>query len=107
MHFAVLGPVQLHRQGAELDLGTRQQRLVLALLLAKAGQPAGLGEIVEVLWGQRPPSALRRVRAQTRLAPPTQHPTSRMCCSAQAILRGWQHLERKATRPQPRRPHVS
>jgi DNA-binding SARP family transcriptional activator len=53
--FGVLGPVRVRRQGVEVDLGTRQQRLILGLLLANAGQPVGLGDIVEVLWGQRPP----------------------------------------------------
>lgn len=53
--FGVLGPVQVWRRGVEVDLGTRQQRLILGLLLANAGQPVGLGDIVEVLWGQEPP----------------------------------------------------
>ncbi|EXG82401.1 DNA-binding transcriptional activator of the SARP family [Cryptosporangium arvum DSM 44712] len=53
--FGVLGPVQVRRQGAEIDLGPRQQRLILALLLANAGQPVGINDIVDVLWDQRPP----------------------------------------------------
>jgi DNA-binding SARP family transcriptional activator len=53
--FGVLGPVRVWRQGRELELGARQQRLILALLLAHAGQPVGIGDIVEVLWDQRPP----------------------------------------------------
>ena len=55
--FGVLGPVRVWRHGAELDLGARQQRLILALLLAHAGQPVGTGDIVEVLWDQRPPQS--------------------------------------------------
>ncbi|GAA0242431.1 hypothetical protein GCM10009539_29820 [Cryptosporangium japonicum] len=55
MCFGVLGPVQVRRQGAEIDLGPRQQRLILALLLANAGQPVGISDIVDVLWDQRPP----------------------------------------------------
>ena len=55
LSFGVLGPVQVRRRGVEVDLGTRQQRLILGLLLANAGQPVGLGDIVEVLWGQEPP----------------------------------------------------
>ncbi|GID32285.1 AfsR/SARP family transcriptional regulator [Paractinoplanes brasiliensis] len=53
--FGVLGPLRVRRQGTQIDPGARQQRLILALLLAKAGQPVGVGEIVEVLWGPRPP----------------------------------------------------
>ncbi|MDG4795695.1 BTAD domain-containing putative transcriptional regulator [Micromonospora sp. WMMD1082] len=55
--FAVLGPVQVWRHGVELDIGARQQRLILALLLANAGQPVGIGDIVEALWDQRPPAS--------------------------------------------------
>ncbi|WP_250007512.1 BTAD domain-containing putative transcriptional regulator [Actinoplanes sp. M2I2] len=55
--FGVLGPVHVRRQGTEVDLGARQQRLILALLLANAGQPVGLADIVEVLWDQRPPQS--------------------------------------------------
>ncbi|MGW0436579.1 AfsR/SARP family transcriptional regulator [Micromonospora sp. NPDC003197] len=55
LRFGVLGPVRVWQQDAEVNLGPRQQRLILALLLARAGQPVGTGEIVEMLWGQRPP----------------------------------------------------
>ncbi|GID32189.1 AfsR/SARP family transcriptional regulator [Paractinoplanes brasiliensis] len=55
--FSVLGPVQVRWQGRELNLGPRQQRLILALLLAAAGRPVSLSSIVEVLWGQDPPSS--------------------------------------------------
>ncbi|MCO8275458.1 NB-ARC domain-containing protein [Actinoplanes sp. TRM 88003] len=57
LSFSVLGPVQVRRPGGELDLGPRQQRLILALLLAAAGRPVSLSGIVEVLWGQHPPSS--------------------------------------------------
>ncbi|MCO8275455.1 NB-ARC domain-containing protein [Actinoplanes sp. TRM 88003] len=53
----MLGPLQVRRQDEELDLGPRQQRLILALLLTGAGQPVGLGHIIELLWGQHPPSS--------------------------------------------------
>ncbi|GID32251.1 AfsR/SARP family transcriptional regulator [Paractinoplanes brasiliensis] len=73
--FGVLGPVRVWRRGAELDLGARQQRLILALLLANAGRPVGIGDIVEVLWDKEPPpSALnvvhRYVGALRRLFEP-------------------------------------
>ncbi|MFC4039626.1 BTAD domain-containing putative transcriptional regulator [Dactylosporangium siamense] len=55
MWFTVLGPVRVWRSGVEVDLGAPQQRSVLALLLAKAGQPVGLAEIVDGLWGEDPP----------------------------------------------------
>ncbi|MEU7870281.1 hypothetical protein [Dactylosporangium sp. NPDC049140] len=51
LRFAVLGPVRAWRGAAEVDLGAPQQRALLALLLVRAGEPVGLGEIVDVLWG--------------------------------------------------------
>ncbi|MDW6064706.1 BTAD domain-containing putative transcriptional regulator [Streptomyces sp. FXJ1.4098] len=63
VRFAVLGPVRAWRAGAELDLGRPQQRVLLGLLLARAGRPVGLSEIVDALWGEDPPgSAVNVVR---------------------------------------------
>ncbi|MFF3333932.1 BTAD domain-containing putative transcriptional regulator [Streptomyces sp. NPDC002888] len=63
VRFAVLGPVRVWRAGAELELGRPQERALLALLLVRAGQPVAVSEIVDVLWGRRPPdSAVNVVR---------------------------------------------
>ncbi|MFI7437386.1 AfsR/SARP family transcriptional regulator [Micromonospora haikouensis] len=51
----VMGPLRVRRSGVELDPGPRQQRLVLALLLAHAGRAVPVGEIVDALW-ERPPA---------------------------------------------------
>ncbi|MFF5077451.1 tetratricopeptide repeat protein [Actinoplanes sp. NPDC000266] len=56
MWFTVLGPVRAWRDGAEIDLGAPQQRSVLAVLLARAGQPVSLAEIVDTLWRDDPPA---------------------------------------------------
>ncbi|MFG1992653.1 tetratricopeptide repeat protein [Actinoplanes sp. NPDC048988] len=56
MWFTVLGPVRAWRDGAEIDLGAPQQRSVLAVLLARAGQPVSLAEIVDTLWWDDPPA---------------------------------------------------
>ncbi|TDC34079.1 hypothetical protein E1211_18125 [Micromonospora sp. 15K316] len=50
--FSVLGSIRVVRAGAELHLGARQQRLVLALLLARAGSPVSLAELVDLLWDE-------------------------------------------------------
>ncbi|MFC9289094.1 BTAD domain-containing putative transcriptional regulator, partial [Streptomyces sp. NPDC057052] len=55
VRFCVLGPVRAWRAGAELPLGPRQQRLVLAALLARAGRPVSLTELVDLLWEEDPP----------------------------------------------------
>ncbi|MEU7745428.1 hypothetical protein [Nonomuraea sp. NPDC049158] len=55
MRFAVLGPVRLWRGDVELNAGPPQQRALFALLLAYAGRPVSLEEMVDVLWAQDPP----------------------------------------------------
>lgn len=55
--FEVLGPIRVRRHGQELDLGPRQQRLILALLLVRGGQPVGTGEVISMLWGSSPPTS--------------------------------------------------
>lgn len=55
LRFSVLGPVRVWRGDDELDLGPRQQRLILAMLLVRAGQPVDMSEFVELLWTDDPP----------------------------------------------------
>ncbi|MFH9864220.1 AfsR/SARP family transcriptional regulator [Streptomyces sp. NPDC017202] len=63
VRFAVLGPVRVHRGETELEPAGRQERAFLALLLVGAGQPVGMDEIIDTLWGTAPPrSAVNVVR---------------------------------------------
>ncbi|MEU9338161.1 BTAD domain-containing putative transcriptional regulator [Streptomyces sp. NPDC048290] len=55
--FAVLGPVRAWRGGQELELGSPQQRVVLATLLLRQGRPTGLHELLDAVWGSAPPQA--------------------------------------------------
>ncbi|MEV4540400.1 AfsR/SARP family transcriptional regulator [Micromonospora echinaurantiaca] len=55
LSFAVLGPVRAWAGQSEIDLGTRQQRLILALLLARAGGAVSVTELVDLLWESDPP----------------------------------------------------
>jgi DNA-binding SARP family transcriptional activator/tetratricopeptide (TPR) repeat protein len=57
IQFSLLGPVRVWRSGVELHLGPRQQRLMLAILLARAGRPVSLGEFIDLLWGDDPPNS--------------------------------------------------
>ena len=61
MRFAVLGPVRVWRGDREVDPGSRQQRLILGLLLARAGRPVGITDFVALLWGERPPRSATNI----------------------------------------------
>jgi DNA-binding SARP family transcriptional activator/tetratricopeptide (TPR) repeat protein/DNA-binding XRE family transcriptional regulator len=52
---AILGPVELHRGDDITVVASGQQRTVLALLALHAGRGVTRDEIVDVLWGGRPP----------------------------------------------------
>ncbi|MCX4578335.1 AAA family ATPase [Streptomyces sp. NBC_01571] len=63
MRFELLGPLRVRGAGTELDLGFPQQRALLGLLMARAGRPVQVAEIVDVLWaGHAPASATNVVR---------------------------------------------
>ena len=54
LEFRMLGPLQVARSGRLVRLGGRQQRAVLAMLLAEANTVVPLGRLVAGLWGERP-----------------------------------------------------
>lgn len=52
----VLGPVQTFDDtGSEVPVGSRSQRLVLAVLAAHAGETVSADRLVDALWGDQPP----------------------------------------------------
>ncbi|NMO55707.1 hypothetical protein HH310_31555 [Actinoplanes sp. TBRC 11911] len=53
--FTVLGRVRAWHGDLEIDLGTRQQREVFALLVLRAGRVVPVQEFVVLLWGDAPP----------------------------------------------------
>ncbi|WP_405465957.1 tetratricopeptide repeat protein [Streptomyces jietaisiensis] len=61
VRFSVLGPVRAWHEGLELDLGSPQQRAVLAALLLRRGQAVTLAELVDAVWGVEPPKAAASV----------------------------------------------
>lgn len=75
LRFTVLGDVRVWRDGAEVDPGPPLRRTLLALLLARAGSPVPLADIVDALWEERPPTHAvnmvhRHVGALRRLLEP-------------------------------------
>jgi predicted ATPase/DNA-binding SARP family transcriptional activator len=57
LRFAVLGPVRAWRGDTELDLGSPQQRAVLAVLLLAEGRQVPLAALIAALWESDPPPA--------------------------------------------------
>lgn len=53
--FTVLGPVRAQRGSTEIELGSPQQRAVLAALLLRENGHASLSELIEAVWGTAPP----------------------------------------------------
>ncbi len=63
IEFSVLGPLELRRDGARLNVPTTMLRRLLALLLARAGTPVPIDVIVDALWPVGPPPSARRTVA--------------------------------------------
>jgi DNA-binding SARP family transcriptional activator/tetratricopeptide (TPR) repeat protein len=57
VRFGILGPLRVWRAGVELELGPPQEQLVLATLLARAGDWVSVDELVGVLWPTEPPDS--------------------------------------------------
>lgn len=57
VQFAVLGQLRATRDGAELDLGPRLQRALLAILLTDANRVVPVDRLVDLLWHDEPPAA--------------------------------------------------
>ncbi|GAA2282194.1 XRE family transcriptional regulator [Streptomyces ruber] len=55
LRFAVLGPLRVWRDGAELNIGPMQQRVVLAVLLLHANQPVSREKLIDAVWGTTAP----------------------------------------------------
>ncbi|MEZ0071270.1 BTAD domain-containing putative transcriptional regulator [Planotetraspora sp. GP83] len=57
LRFELLGPVRAWRGDVEIELGSPQQRAILAILLLQAGTPASADQLVTAIWGGAPPPA--------------------------------------------------
>jgi predicted ATPase/DNA-binding SARP family transcriptional activator len=57
LEFRVLGPLQVERDGRLLPLGGFKQRGVLAMLLLDRNRVVSRDQLVDVIWGERPPAS--------------------------------------------------
>ena len=63
----VLGSLRAWRDGAELDLGPPGRRTVLGLLALAGGDAVARRDLVDALWGDRPPpSAVNVVQTHVK-----------------------------------------
>ena len=55
--FRLLGPVHAWRGDEQIDLGSAHRRAVLAVLALSAGHTVSRDELIDALWGTRPPTS--------------------------------------------------
>ncbi|WP_083914279.1 AfsR/SARP family transcriptional regulator [Nocardia concava] len=55
MDARILGPLTIADEGVEIDIPSARQRTLLVALLINANRPASTDQLIEVLWGCRPP----------------------------------------------------
>ena len=56
IEFRLLGPFEVLRDGAPLELGPHRQRAVLAALTIHANRVVSLDQLIDELWGEEPPA---------------------------------------------------
>jgi DNA-binding SARP family transcriptional activator/predicted RNA-binding Zn ribbon-like protein len=59
MEFRLLGPFEAHHDGEPVEVGRRQERCILAILLLDAGRLVPTDRLIDLLWSGRPPSSAR------------------------------------------------
>ncbi|RLU83046.1 AfsR family transcriptional regulator [Streptomyces griseocarneus] len=63
LSFQLLGPVRAQLDGRQIELGARQQRAMLTVLLLRGGRTVSSDELIDALWGEEaPPQALGTIR---------------------------------------------
>ena len=60
MRFGVLGPLTVSGSPDEADIRAAKQRLLLAMLLTRPGQPVSVDRLAEALWNGEPPADVSR-----------------------------------------------
>ncbi|MEV4259706.1 winged helix-turn-helix domain-containing protein, partial [Spirillospora sp. NPDC049652] len=69
LEFRLFGPLEAIAPGrGALDLGTRKQRALLAMLALEPGRVVSLGRLIDELWAGEPPAGATRT-LQAYIAP--------------------------------------
>ena len=55
IEFRILGPLEIVERGHRVPLGAGRQRKLLAVLLVHANQVVSTDQLIDQLWGERPP----------------------------------------------------
>lgn len=55
LRLQIMGPLRIWRGETELDGGPRQQRCLLAVLLAREGRPVNTNDLIDLIWGPDSP----------------------------------------------------
>lgn len=58
--FRVCGPLSVRRNGRRVEIPQAKHRVVLAALLLRLGRPVTAEELIQCLWGDRPPLTARK-----------------------------------------------
>ena len=61
MNFLVLGPVRVCNGAGELDVGGPKVRAILVALLMQAGYVVRTERLIDVVWGEAPPTSARNL----------------------------------------------
>jgi YVTN family beta-propeller protein len=56
LEFRILGPLEVLEADRPVELGGARQRAVLAILLLHRGETVSVDRIVDLMWGERPPT---------------------------------------------------
>jgi YVTN family beta-propeller protein len=61
MEFRILGPLEAWENGRPVALPGPKPRALLAVLLLRANRTVSAGELIDALWGERPPDTANKV----------------------------------------------
>lgn len=61
VEYGILGPLELRKNGVEVQLAPGHQRALLALLVLRRNQVVSMGRILTALWDDEPPQTAHKV----------------------------------------------